>query len=387
MFQFDLVDTSGKPLTGLLTDAAELLVFDPNIPDFDLETELAALELGFNPGNRQVMEFWHNEVRPSLASLGRLEPLQDALRKAGTRQERWEWSLERGSFKAGYVPEFDLDELLSYLGEVAYQWLDADDDSVVELARFLVLLRTPAGEALEFELEDGSFEEETKPEPDKLWSGVTRTLYADGVELAQWTEDFVCAIYDPITFESETDVTDYYDQVGIAGQSVLGDFLWQLGLGAREAELDEAAAENAPAPCAPEPDPEGNYGVRYDYTKTDYENGKFTETPTTEVVPYSSFQDAKDAFELARYIVEESWDGEWNGDENWEITLVRRLGALDVLRDKARREAYATTEASALSERQRRLFTRSELPPEGEYYADEKLDVWVPYYDEDEVDE
>jgi hypothetical protein len=384
MFMFDIVDIDGAQYKALLSDTAWLLVFDPEDPDFDLDVELAALELGFAPElESDFLKTWEM-VRGELSSEG-LDALVKDIAESGEKRWRWvrgTYATDWEGYDEEYVYEFTIGQLLQHLAPVIEGWLKDDDNDVVELAKFLVAIRYPNGSAIEFDLEDGRWEEESNPESWRVWSGVDRTLSADGAELVTWVEDFEREIWDPITFESEADV-HREQSFTIAQSGALEDMLAVLGLSSQEAELDEKAAEEAPAPWYPSSDPKGNYGVRYEYIDREYPEGYSKppiETPKTTIVPYRSLWDA----EYAMQIGQECLDGRCDEDE-WTFTLVRRLGALDVLREKHERELRELPKAEQeLLAQQQALFAAGDMPPPPATLFGEQTDIWVPYYEEED---
>ena len=366
-FEFQLEDGSSASID----DYGHITIYDASGKLIDTEAEEAAIALGFEPSDRyELFHLWRAIVE-ELHESKQFHPLFYEV--------------------AGGTQRFDTDDFLRYLGPLLEEWLKHDNPNAVGLARLLSSLRKPDGSGYEFELADGEWEEETRPELCRVWSAVDRTLFADDIELMEWLEDFERDIYDPIRLGSDVDLSreQHFD---VAASYKLPAVIEALGLTAREKELDEQAAEDAPAPWHPDVYKEGEYGVLYEYDDLEQlPGGRWAHYRVVEVVPYMDLTDAQSALEISEAALDDrdyrvdddgnvtTWDGKQ--EYYYRMFIVQRLPPeLARLRRLEREEQIAERKFLL---KQTPLFEQDEIPIVEPW--DPEIDVWVRPEEYDEL--
>ena len=344
------------------------------LDDPDFEDEIIAVEMGFAPGpiHKVIVQGWETII--DSISEYELTALIEMLESDGLpKREEIGYNYSTCGYDYDeYIYRFSMDEFIKHVISPAIEYLlKEDDDDIKEAATFLAAIRMN-NKPLSFELEDSGFTDEWSPEAHQLYSFVKRTLFAEGIEISNWQEEFLVEIYDPVFFES--DIADWNEQTGIAGSSALKEMITALGIGDEEIRLNKEACENIPKPYHPISDSDGDIGVMYEYTEEKYDPVTNTMLPpkrVIEVVPYWDYKTALSAKRFSEYIISE-FEKE---DQDWEITIVRRLGALEEIR--ARNERLR-------DESQCNLFSDDIMDQELVRQFDPGIDVWVPLDEEND---
>ena len=374
MFEFDVVKKHEQPYHVVITHTGDIIVVAPSGEEMDIDSELAAIELGFDiSSGMAVVEVWET------ISQG-MENFDAMLEDIGSSGEvRREQSGYYGKYYnyyhqeiEEYVYKFGITEFLKHIAPFFGELLEDEDDDVVAIAKMLAMIRID-GKPIGFSLIDGEYEDQDEPSSIHIYSWVSRSLYANGVELAEWDEKFESELYDQINFKVDTQHQPEQED-GIAGSAALFDVIAALGLKDKELLLNAQAIEDMSKPCFPTADPTGEFGVMHEFTDDEHQD-----TIQVVVVPFDSKRDAKNAMSISEDVVK---NRSLDFQHVYELTLVRRMGAEEEA--LARREHQISIEEREFALRQYHLsggdtIWYPKIPP-----FNGMIDVWVPLGDDDE---
>jgi hypothetical protein len=353
-------------------------------PGYDIEEDLAALELGFQMRDPRLHVY--NEFRHGgLAELLETHPdaIYDAFEEQGYDVFRMEYedddpftpalfarmiveNLEgnKGSIEeqlsvfsefvdfdatdAGAVTQEDYADALVRLLQ---KQVSADGYDIAEICAALQNVITAAD--VKYTV-DGPYQEGDTAQNLERYNHSISIL---GEDMVSWERIVESQIYDPVGFQAS--VTDYCEHDGSwctpsEAEAILYAF---------DMEADEP--EDPDDPEHPISDEDGEFAVLYEHYTTEWIKGKGSvrtnELEATYVVPYSDVYDAREAIDLSEHILENF--GELR---EWDMRILRAKTPAELQQQEFER---------------RQLSLLHEKPP----WADdpEWMDEWV-LYDEDE---
>jgi len=358
-------------------------------PGYDIETELAARELGFEVSGPELRLYATFVERGLAGLLARYpeeffeafeeqgyaaiktpqgEPFTDKefvallvanlVRNLGYIEDQLETLsafVDLGDTDAGLMTQ---EEFADVLVRLLKEQVRIDDSNVDPVAQWL-------SEVITADDVDYTVQQDHYYESD-VGENVERSFHSLsilGEDLLEWTRLIESRIYDPISFAAS--VTDWCEHDSSfctppAAEDVLAAF-----------DLTAEEPDDPDDPEHPTSDENGEFAVLYEHYETRWVQGQGSvrtdEIEETYVVPYSDESDAREAMDLSETILSNAGE-----EEEWGMTLLRAKTAAELAEQAVERRIW---------ESQLRLFDGEEPP-----WADdpEWMEEWVAYQDDEE---
>jgi hypothetical protein len=322
--RFLIEDTNDVLYALHINDDGESSIWTPEGEEPDAEEIEALAALGLEPEVTKNLEHTWEIIQTALMKEREWHELLVSIRAHGLKQTDRRRSYPYEIYS--YTYEFTAPEFAAFLGTAIKNQLENYNSYAEDIAQLVLALRNNDESELEFDIEDGKWHEETKPESGSMTSCVDRSITADGEELFEYCVDFERRIHDPITFENYT-FQDQEHAMIIAGSPELQEIIKMFGLEKKEEKLNETAVEEAPEPHHPERDDDGEWGVYYQYLE--YEIDPKTGDPKVlsreTIVPYWSKSDAEEAIDIMDNYIQHMHAEEYYE----EYYIVKRIGKYD----------------------------------------------------------
>lgn len=327
--RFLIEDTNDVLYALHINDDGEPSIWTPEGEEPDAEEIEALAALGLEPEVTKDLKRTWEIIQTALMKEREWHELLVSIRAHGLKQTDRRRSYPYEIYS--YTYEFTAPEFAAFLGTAIKNQLENYNSYAEDIAQLVLALRNNDESELEFDIEDGKWHEETKPESGSMTSCVDRSITADGEELFEYCVDFERRIHDPITFESDVGPELEHGMI-MAGSPELRKIIKMFGLEEKEEKLNETAAEEAPEPPHPEQDADGDWGVYYRYLHHEYDEktGDWEEYLRETIVPYWSKTDAEEAIDIINiyvyntgteaypeyYIVSRTGNSDWEKSEN-----------------------------------------------------------------------
>lgn len=313
----------------------EMLGYDP-------EYEELAKELG-EGGDFSLCYYLYNNWDTLIAGM---EKTGITFKKELTRPY-YEYQYSRWGNRAE-VRSFNMDDLGCLLAKVLKDYIEKENQEAIDIAKVIGKLPVSQENEPDIEMSDGYERGEWEHGVQNI---TTHTLKVCDVEIMEWEHYIERRIYDIFNFE--TDITNLCEEGLECGPTKFQEEIIKA-IGLEDPEPDPPGEFGTPAY---DKTGKGAYGVMYEEFDYDYnvpwkEREKTKELKSVEVVVYDDDRTAFEAATLAKSLVEE------RGDNEYEITAVRRKSPSERAQDRLE------AEHRAYLRKQRQLFDPGFEDPE-----------------------